>query len=442
MRRLSLIALLTACLVAFVLILTPAPADAQSNPDQARALLAALNQWRVGLGLSPFRTNPLLDRMALEQTTFVLGQNPIPGGAAIHIGPRGDDPRTRALFPENNWAVYGQREQLVFTEIAALQPNVSRAVAWWQGSDIHNRAVTNGWYREVGIAAVPYRLGFAYLVVLAAQPNVLPALADPRAGVIYLSTETYPRGQGSWIRNVEQVRVFEPDGRPLTDWLPWAATIPIPPTTREMLVVAYRTGNAQALAMVSLRPADIALPQYADAWGAPAAPSQAGPVVVSAPTVAGLATNTPAAPPTSAPIVPTAAGQAPAATAALPVVQAAPGGPSVTLVYDLGTLTLFPDRAGVNVSALVLTNGQTRITIGNINAQFLRGTLTALGARDCIFITTVRTQTRPTIDCGFTSTTFLTPDRALWQGDFRVERNNQAIGQCRAADRRCVVGVG
>jgi hypothetical protein len=429
-------------LVAFVSIigLASQPAAAQNNTNEARAMLAALNEWRIGMGLGPLRSNPTLERMAVQQAQFVLTQNPIPSGAAIHIGPRGEDPRTRALYPENNWPVYGQREQLVFSEIAALQPNIRRATDWWRGSDIHNRSVTNPWFREVGVAAVPYRLGFAYFVVLAGEPNVLPALADPRAGVIYLTNELYPRGQGDWLRNADQIRVFGGDGRPLTDWQPWAASIPIPAGAREMVVVAYRaSSSAQVLAVVSLRPQDVDLPQYAADWGG----GVSSPMVAAMPTDAAAlvpATNTPnprvpAAAPTVPP--PPTATFAPAPPAQLP----APGGRQITLVYDLATLTVVPGQAGIDVSGLVLTDGSVTVRLGNLNAQFLRGTLTALGSTDCLFITTDRNVTRTGVTCGFTSTTFLTPDRAVWARNFRVERAASLLAQCQAADRRCVVAV-
>jgi hypothetical protein len=41
----------------------------------------------------------------------------------------------------------------------------------------------------------------------------------------------------------------------------------------------------------------------------------------------------------------------------------------------------------------------------------------------------------------FVSTTFLTPDRALWQIDFSVLINGQPAIACRAGDQRCSINL-
>ena len=437
-----------AFLLALLLTIAPLTATAQpeSNANEARGLIAALNAWRTDLGLSPLVPNPILERMALDQARYILEQPQIPSGAAIHNGRNGEDPRTRALYPRYNWSVYGQAEQLVLSEIASARPNVQGAINYWRGSDVHNRTVSNGWYREAGVAVLPYRLGFVYLVVLGSQPNVLPALADPRAGTLYLSNETYPRGRGDWIRNADQIRLFDSLGRPLADWQPWAATVPLPETSGDSLFVVYKAGDAEAVAQVSLRPMDVLLPQYADAW--------AGNVSVaaqptSAPTqratsAAMMATNTPVANPTLAlSAIATARPTTAPATAATTSggSSSAPSGPTMTLVYNPSTLTLFTDRAGINLSGLVLTNGTTSIRVATLQAQYIRGTIQSFGSRDCLFITIARSITTPTVSCGFTSTTFYEASRAVWRGDFRVERDGNLVASCSVSDGRCVVSM-
>ncbi|MCA9905849.1 MAG: hypothetical protein KC547_18465 [Anaerolineae bacterium] len=449
MRRWLFCAFLLALLVSVVPLTTTAQSQSTSDADEARGVVAALNEWRIGLGLAPLRPNPILEKMALDQARYILEQPQIPSGAAIHTGRNGEDPRTRALYPQYDWPVYGQTEQLVLSEIAAARPNVQGAINFWRGSDIHNRTVTNGWYREVGAAVLPYRLGFVYLIVLGSEPNVLPALADPRGDTLYLSNETYPRGRGDWIRNADQVRVFDGLGRPLSDWQPWAATLPLPDTSGDSLFVVYQAGTAEAVTEVSLRPADVLLPQYADAWG--------GAIVVSAPTNTPtprpassggttLATNTPAPNPTSAVAVNTVSPRATsvptATTSSGSSASSAPAGPSVTLAYTASTLTLSADRAGINLGGLVLTNGTTSIRVASLQAQFIRGTIQSFGSRDCLFITIDRSITTPTTSCGFTSTTFFESSRAIWRNDFRVERDGQTVASCSASAGRCVVPMG
>ncbi|MCC6615207.1 MAG: CAP domain-containing protein [Anaerolineae bacterium] len=422
-------------------------AQPESNANEARALVAALNAWRIDLGLSPLSPNPILERMALDQAQYILEQPQIPSGAAIHTGRNGEDPRARALYPRYNWPVYGQPEQLVLSEIASARPNVQGAINFWRGSDVHNRTVSNGWYREVGVAVLPYRLGFVYLVVLGSQPNVLPALADVRSGTLYLSNETYPRGRGDWIRNADQIRLFDSQGRPLADWQPWAATVMLPQTSGDSLYVVYKAGTAEAVRQVSLRPQDILLPQYADAWQGSVAVAS---VPTSAPTLratsaAMLATNTPEANPTLA-LVPTSTTApiiAGATATTVPTTSSgsssAPSGPTVTLIYTPSTLTILADRAGLNLSGLVLTNGTTSIRVAALQAQYIRGTIQSFGARDCLFVTIDRAITSPTASCGFTSTTFYEASRAVWRNDFRVERNGEVAATCRATEGRCVV---
>jgi len=440
-----------AFLLALLLTIVPLSATAQpeSDADEARALVAALNAWRIDLGLSPLSPNPILERMALDQAEYILEQPQIPSGAAIHTGRNGEDPRTRALYPKYDWPVYGQAEQLVLSEIAAARPNVQGAINFWRGSDVHNRTVTNGWYREVGVAVLPYRLGFIYLVVLGSQPNVLPALADVRDDTLYLSNETYPRGRGDWIRNADQIRLFDSQGRPLADWQPWAATVTLPQMSGSSLYIVYKAGDAEAVTQVSLRPADVLLPQYADAWD--------GSIIIaslptSAPTLratsaAMLATNTPepnptlALAPTSTSAPTTAGATATTAPTASSGSSSAPSGPTVTLVYTASTLTIMADRAGLNLSGLVLTNGTTNIRVASLQAQYIRGTIQSFGARDCLFITIDRSITSPTASCGFTSTTFYEASRAVWRNDFRVERNGEVAATCRVSDGRCVVSM-
>lgn len=445
--------------IALAVLLHPHLVTAQQaapSAGEARSVMAEINAWRLQIGLPPLNPNPVLERMALEQAQYVASLPQIPSGADIHIGARGDDPRTRALFPANNWPVYGSREQLVFSEIAAAQPNASRAVRWWQNSELHTRQVSNGWYREFGAAAIPYRLGFIYIVVLAAEPNVLPAMADPRAGVLYLSNETYPRGQGNWLRSATQVRLFDAEGRPLTDWVTWQSQLPLPATNGDKLYVAYRNGDQQVVTEVSLSPANVLLPQYADAWGAPAVavagsasatPVPPTAVIIAtntpAPQIVQLATNTPLPGviiPTSAALVPTAVPP----TQPPPPPNAAVSGPSVSLVYDATTLAVIPSQTGLNITGIVLTGGTARpIRFANLFTQGLRGTLTSLNARDCLLVSinnAVRTAGSVSA-CGFLATTFLTPDRALWTSDFIVELNGLAAAQCRAADGRCAVAI-
>jgi hypothetical protein len=452
-RLLPLISLLVALvLLALVLPVTAQPAG--PNPGEARAMIAALNQWRISIGLSPLQPNPVLERMALDQVTYVAGLPQFPND--FHAGPRGDHPRERALFPQYSWPTFGNAQQIVLNEIAAVQPNIQRAVTWWQNSDLHNRTVSNPVYREIGVGVIPYRHGFIYIVVVGSQPNVLPAFADPRGGTLYLTNEKYTSGSGAWLRSAHEFQIQDAGGRTVIDWQPWQPSVRLPAVNGDHLVVVYRDGAQQVTARVSLRPADALLPQYAADWGSGVVvagpnntPVPPTPIALATNTVqaAGIvfATNTPpgiALLPTATPRPPAQPTPLPQPTAAL--VAAVSSGNSVTLAYDLTTLTVLPAQAGVNISGVILTNGTSQIRLGNVFAGGLRGTLQGLNARDCIFISvnSAVTASAASAGCGFIAKTFLTPDRAIWTGDFRAERGGVVLAQCRAADRRCVVPLG
>jgi uncharacterized protein YkwD len=426
-------------------LLITAQSSTASNTTQARTLLAALNAWRLELGLSPFAANATLERMAIDQAQYVLSLPQIPAGGAIHTGRTGEDPRTRAVTPlfNYNWRFYGQPAQVVISEIAAAQGSTARATGFWRNSAIHNRTVSNPNYREAGVAAIPYSQGnasgFLYMVVVGGQPNVLPALADVRAGTLYLSNETYTRGQGTWIRNAQQVRLFDELNNPLTDWMPWARQISLPATTGSFITVLYREGALETATTVSLLPADVLLPQYANDWGTTVgiAPTQ--------PLIAPTATLSPAqatiAPPT---LTPTSTSTfVPAQPTALPQFVPTPTGAFVTLIYDNTTLNIVPGRAGANIRGLVLTDGISSIRVGNVNAGFIRGTLDALNRNDCIVINVSNNPSPAPTGCTFTSATFLTPDRAVWLRQFSVIRDTTVVAVCLpVGNGNCIIPLG
>jgi uncharacterized protein YkwD len=426
-------------------LLITAQSSTASNTTQARTLFAALNTWRLELGLSPFAPNATLERMAIDQAQYVLSLPQIPAGGAIHTGRTGEDPRTRATSPlfNYNWPVFGQAQQIVLSEIAAAQRNTAGATNFWRNSDIHNRTVSNPNYREAGIAAIPYTQGnasgFLYMVVVGGQPNVLPATADVRSGTLYLSNETYTRGTGTWIRNAQQIRLFDELNNPLTEWIPWARQMALPATTGRFITVVYREGAQEAATTVSLSPTDILLPQYANDWGTTVAIAPTQPLIAPTPTLPPAQATI--APPTVTPtLTPTFV---PAQPTALPQFVPTPSGTFVTLIYDNTTLNIVPGRVGATVRNLILTDGTSSIRIGNVNAGFLRGTLDNLNRNDCIVINVSNNPSPAPTGCTFTSATFLTPDRAVWLRQFSVLRDTTVVAVCLpVGNGNCIVPLG
>lgn len=131
--------------------------------NQIPELARQLNLWRLNEGLEPLVYNPTLERMAASQVDYLVRLPSLPGD--LHAGAQGENPRQRSQFDQFKWPTYGHPEIMSVTEIAALG-SITTAIEFWQGSDIHNRSVTNPAYREMGIAARQYGTDIMFIVVL------------------------------------------------------------------------------------------------------------------------------------------------------------------------------------------------------------------------------------------------------------------------------------
>jgi hypothetical protein len=373
------------------------------NTGEARWIHAQINRWRLGLeNVGPLAYNETLEAMAIAQAEYVLSQPRFP--ANVHAGRSGEGPRTRATWSPYNWPTYGASEQIIVGEIAWLGTRED-AMSFWHRSDIHRTAATNPRYREIGVAALPGGRGSMFVVVFGARPNVLPALADPQTNTLYLTNETYDRGVGDWIRNANQIRLFDESGRPLTDgWIPWQAKIPIPENAGNSLYVLYSDGDDEVVDSVSILARDVPLPEYFDAW------QQAS--------VAAEPTQTlPTATPTPMPV------------------------PRIRIVYSDRGFTLYntvPSPA--NVSTLEIVSGEAVYRVSDFNAGFIRGSLSALPQWNCLHVTRIgaRAGALP-IECRYASTTTLQAHQLFWlSGDFQVRRRGGAVvAECRQSDGMC-----
>lgn len=410
MRRSAFVAVIGA--LGLVLLLGGALREVGAQPANdelaARWIHAQLNDWRLGLHLGPLASNDTLDRMAYDQAAFLAGMRSIPPVAFIHNGRQGEGPRDRAMWPEYSWPDFGIAGQVILSEITWVGQRQG-AINFWHQSRVHLETATNPWYREVGVAAVPYRnngvAGYIFVAVLGARPNVLPALADPRAGVLHLTNETFNGGRVARIRAVQQVRLFDGDGRPLTNgWIPWAAELPIPEGAGSAITVLYSDGSAQALGRASLVEGDVLLPGYEAAWRA-----QTALLTPLLPTLAPAPTPTPA----------------PA--------------PRIRLVYDHNSLTLLNvSSTPANVARLRLLSDSGELRVSSLTAGFVRGSLRSLPAFNCLNYGLNTPRRGLPAECRYTSMTFALPRDLFWtRGDFTVMNGDEQVAACLGDEGLC-----
>ncbi|GAB4411782.1 MAG: hypothetical protein Kow00106_06190 [Anaerolineae bacterium] len=351
------------------------PATVHGGSPAARVddqLLAALNAWRQDeRQLWPLQPNEQLTALARQQAQYLLSLPDIPDD--VHRGPGGETPQDRARAA--GWPVYGRPEQIAIGEIGKVGPSVEDAIGFWQTSDIHHRTVMNPAYREVGIAALPHRYGYLFIVVFGARPNVLPAQVDPVHGLLYLSDERFSGAAraGDWLYRAQEVRLFDEEGHPLTDWMAWQPTLPLPDEPGDLLVIVYRTASAETLDVIHLERDRVFLPGAMDS-----VPAE----VMVAPSATATRAPTPLAPsvttPTPRPVT--------ATPALVPDVTVTPDTrPDVLLVYDARSLALINvSGRALDLTALVIAGAADSLPLTRWQTPWLSGSLTAFTAGDCL----------------------------------------------------------
>lgn len=384
----------------FFVVSTYSFTSAAQDANQARWIHAQLNEWRLGLELGPLAYNSTLEAMAIAQAEYLNSMRQWPNDP--HAGRNGEGPRIRARWEPYNWPAYGNGQQIVIGEII-WRGTREDAIAFWQSSMVHRNTVTNPRYREVGVAALPIRRGYIFVAVLGARPNVLPALADPYTDTLYLSNDEYDRGVGNWIRHVDQIRLFDSGGSPLSeDWMPFQTKFELPDGVGDSLYVLYSDGDDEAVTRVSLLERDVPLPEYEGAWQ---------PTIEAVPTEI-LPTPTP----TPAPI------------------------PHIVIVYDSRSLTLYNSaQSFANVTSLELVSGNFVQPVSELNAAHIRGSFRALPTMNCLHITSIGPRAvPPPSQCRYASTTTVLSSQLFWTiNDFQVLRDGTLVAECRRADGIC-----
>jgi hypothetical protein len=188
---------------------------------------------------------------------------------------------------------------------------------------------------------------------------------------LYIANDYFTGGTGDWLRQAQQMQLFDAAGAPLTEVIPWRNTLPIPATDGTTLTVVFDDGTHQVAREVDLQRDVVVLPDtLALAQSLPASEE-------AAPTLPPVAAATPAPTPEAAPAV-----------EAAPPSNQVVADPDIRVIYDNRTLTLLNLRDyRVDISQLSLVGGgQTlplttwaRVAPASLDAFFPRGCLQAWG---------------------------------------------------------------
>jgi uncharacterized protein YkwD len=393
---------------------TTPTADRRQDRAAMYEILGLLNEWRLSLGLTPFRLDETLEAMAIYQASYIATLKNIPNGPDIHKGRGGEGVKQRALFNQFNWPYYGRPEQIQIGEIAAVR-TAAGAITFWKSSTPHRLTVTNPAYREIGIAAFRRGTGYIYVAVLGARPDVLPALADTDNGKLYLTNERsgYAAQKQPWIHTATEIRLFDAKGRPLSDdWIPWQETLDLPKNAGDKLFVLYTDGSAESMSEVDLNADVVVLPGYEP-------------------------------PPDFAAMLAQAAAATP-----LPTATPEPPRPELLLVYDNRSLAVINNsRHTLDLSDVALQgNGMYLPMTWWQGARGVTLQLYDFPSGDCVQVWSEQEFTAPRkpAECRSVRSgrSFLENSQRFWlEGSFEVALNGDVVATCQAAARRCEVDL-
>jgi uncharacterized protein YkwD len=355
-----------------LIVLSQPIARAQSDAEAAAALdiVARINAYRDQLGLHPLQVNARLEAMARAQAEYLASLDELPENGDFHTGPNGLSPRERALRDPVNWETYGSDVQIAIGENAAVG-SVSFSMDYWLGSTIHHNTIVNPAYREIGVAAVSHPFGYIFIVVFGGRPNEIPVLVNPYTQRLYIANDYFTGGTGDWLGQAQQMQVFDAEGEPLTEVIPWRNTLPIPATDGDTLSVVFDDGTHQVATEVDLQRDIVVLPDtLALVQNLPAGEE-------AAPTLPPVAAATPAPTPEAAPTV-----------EAAPPANQVVADPDIRVIYDNRTLTLLNLRDyRIDISQLSLVGGGgvlplttwAKVAPASLDAFFPRGCLQVWG---------------------------------------------------------------
>ncbi len=173
--RCMAVALVAVTTIATV-VLPQAPAGAQAGDDSvalAEVMLTRLNEVRRDNGLAPYRTNPILTRIAFDHARDIAAHT-----MYSHTGSDGRKPKQRAID-----AGYGAgRAGLRIGENFVARQHLDDGFQWLMDDPPHRANMLDPKYREVGVGAARMSYGYVWVMDLGWYEGVDdPATAAPTA---------------------------------------------------------------------------------------------------------------------------------------------------------------------------------------------------------------------------------------------------------------------
>lgn len=418
-------------LLLMLFALTPIIAQEQ-NQSLALETIARINEWRIAEGTWPLRINPILTDMAISHATYLISLDELPEN--LHAGATGLNPRERALLDPFKWPHYQLPEQIAVGENAGIG-TLDYAMNFWEGSDIHHRTSVNPVYREIGVAALPYKDGHLFIVVFGGRPDVVPALIDPRDGqTIYLSNEVFEYAEFfNSVHSIVDIQIFNTEGQPLFDEpQPWSSVLEIPEGAGDTIYVLMSDGNREVLSRVN-RETDAVI-----VLGSISAPEEEA----EAASGATFATATPQSEVVEDQATPEATPQPTLEPTTEPTSVPASDGPDMLILYTADTLNV------INVSGAPMDWQNLEIR-GVINVPFTQFTkfvdldLSAIPDRHCVQIRShgVAGDVVKPESCNWVrSLVTVQADRIFWQaGEFELVDNGTSFATCLPANAICEI---
>ncbi len=427
-RNILLVVLTGLCLLLLGQV-TLAQTPVQNDVAAAHKILALVNEWRLQEALWPLQINPTLEAMAIAQASYILpkiADIPDHDESAYHMDVSGRNPRARAAESPYNWPSYGQLQQMEVGENAGVGGD-KFVMNFWKTSDIHRRAALSNVYREVGVAALPYKDGYFYLMDFGARPGVLTALLDSSGSTLYLSNEN-SKYTGITPGNM-MVRVFDGDGRALTGTQPWTPTITFEQRLSGSMFVLFSNTTFQALSEVDLSQDIALLPGNVDVALA----------VTSAPALVDLATRMP---PTAAPTLASFAFPTNTPAAGIAAVPTSATTADLLVQYTEHTLVIYNNTSQpVNLSGLsVGADNPLTVERWRTVASFASD---AFPAGSCLMVSETASSPATPANCKFVRSQLeVSPSRAFWKtGSFTVNQNGTVLATCQVGASPCAVDL-